>query len=60
MNPFVFKNRVKGIIVSYKSSTEFIKLVEDLKIDLIKTEKINKVWNISIRFQYFVTENSQK
>ena len=40
MNPFVFKNRVKGIIVSYKCSVEFLKLVEDLKIEIIKTDKI--------------------
>ncbi len=39
MNPFTFKNRVKSVIISYKSSQEFKLLLKDLNIEYIETLK---------------------
>lgn len=39
MNPFIFKERVKAVIISYKSSQQFKNLLNDLKIDYIETIK---------------------
>ena len=43
INPFVFKNRVKAVIVSYKISEGFEQLLTNLKIDIIKTEPIYEI-----------------
>lgn len=43
INPFVFKDRVKAVIVSYKISEGFEQLLTNLKIDIIKTEPINEI-----------------
>lgn len=43
INPFVFKNRVKAVIVSYKISEGFKQLLSDLKIDIIKMLPIEEI-----------------
>ncbi|MEJ8751043.1 DUF6873 family GME fold protein [Lagierella sp. ICN-221743] len=43
INPFVFNNRVKAVIVSYKISKSFEQLLTDLNIDIIKTLPIEEI-----------------
>lgn len=43
INPFVFNKRVKAVIVSYKISEDFERLLSDLKIDIIKTLPIEEI-----------------